>query len=111
MRAQTVAGAHRHGVIVIERAMLHTADEEVMLVHIYLDARRPSVEILEGLCAMLQNGGDGESGRGEKERTTVHASFSGHLCDRHGQTSSESPFQKLRSTCQSTLESKCVSCY
>ena len=61
------SGAHGHRVIIIKRTMLDSADEEVMLIHIYLHAGCPSVEILKGLGTVLQKGGGSEyrmGGRG-----------------------------------------------
>lgn len=54
-------GLHEHRVVVIERAMLGSADEEVVLIYVYLDAGRSSVKILEGLGTVLRRRNDDES--------------------------------------------------
>ena len=54
---------HEHRVIVIEWAVLNSANEEVVLVHVNLDAGGSSVKILEGLSTMLRGR------RGDENRT------------------------------------------
>ena len=61
-----------HRVTVIERALLDSADEEVMLIHVYLDTGCSSVKILEGLCAVLRETNDENRINGEE----VHS----HTC-------------------------------
>ena len=48
-----MATAHKHGVIVIEHALLDSVYEEVVLIHVYLDTRRSSVEVLKSLSTVL----------------------------------------------------------
>jgi len=100
VHVQTVTGKYKHRVIVINRAALHPADEEVVLVHIYLDAGRSSVEILECLRTMLQRGANCEDKMRTKKYTLVRASSLGHLYDRRDRTSSGSPSQTFHSICQ-----------
>ena len=95
-----MTGKYKHRVIIINRAALHPADEEVVLVHIYLDAGRSSVEILEGLRTMLQQGANIEDKMETEECTLVRASSLGHLYDRRDRTSSGSPSQTFHSICQ-----------
>jgi len=101
-------GKHKHRVIIINRAMLHSVDEEVVLVHVYLDAGGSSVEILQCLRTMLRKRIDGEDRIVAKEHSPVRASFSGHLCDMRGRTNLGYPSQMFHSTCQSPLESEWV---
>ena len=70
-----MTGTYKHRVIVINRAALDSADEEIVLVHIYLDTGRSSVEILEGLRTMLQQGANGE----DKMETKSTLSYVHHL--------------------------------
>ena len=92
--------------MIINRAVLHSADEEVVLVHIYLDTGRSSVEILEGLRTMLRQRVNCEDKIEAKEYTPVRASSLGRLYDRRDRISSGSPFQMFHSICQLPLESK-----
>ena len=80
-------GGYKHGVIVINRAVLYSTDEEVVLVHIHLDAGRSSIEILEGLRTMLRQRVEGEDKMEAREQTPIHASSLGHLYDRRDRTS------------------------
>ena len=63
-------GEHEHRVIVIEHTLLHSVDEEVVLVHVYLDAGCSSVEVLKSLRTVLQSRGVSEN-RTEGERTST----------------------------------------
>ena len=103
-----MTGGHKHRIIAINHARLHSADKEVVLVHVYLDTGCSSVEILEGLCTMLRKRVDGEGVMEGKWHTPVRASILGRLYDRHDRISSGSPFRKFHSIYQLPLESECA---
>lgn len=80
--------------------------EKVVLVHVYLNARRAAIEIEEGLCAMLKC--IELAGSFLQQGLYTRPSCLGHLCDMICRTGEACPFRTARNTSRSALESKPV---